>query len=156
MLRNIYTMALAIFAVFSVFTLSAAPAAHAANGSAHHVVFQVNDMDAARMNLALNNAANVSKYYANKGETVEIEIVAYGPGLHMLRADTSPVKDRLKDYAPSFPNITFAACGNTIKGMTKKEGKAPTLISSDSISVVPSGVVQLITRQDQGWHYIRP
>lgn len=156
MLRNIYTMALAIFAVFSVFTLSAAPAAHAADGSAHHVVFQVNDMDAARMNLALNNAANVSKYYASKGETVEIEIVAYGPGLHMLRADTSPVKDRLKDYLPSFPNITLAACGNTIKGMTKKEGKAPMLISSDSISVVTSGVVQLITRQDQGWHYIRP
>jgi len=130
--------------------------AKAGDGYAHHVVFHVDDKDAARMNLALNNAANVTKFYAAKGEKVQIEIVTYGPGLHMLRADTSPVKDRLKNYAPSFPNVTFAACGNTIKGMTKKEGKAPTLIESDSISVVPSGVVQLMVRQDQGWHYIRP
>ena len=117
-------------------------------------VLQLSDMDPDKQTLVLNNASNILKYYGE--DKADVEIVAYGPGLHMLRADTSPVKDRLKDYAPSFPNVTFAACGNTIKGMTKKEGKAPTLISSDSISVVPSGVVQLIARQDQGWHYIRP
>ena len=121
--------------------------AHAAgDGYAHHLVLHVDDNDAGKMNLALNNAANVSKSFAAKGEKVQIEIVAYGPGLHMLRTDSSP----------SFPNVTFAACGNTIKGMTKKEGKAPQIIESDSISVVPSGVVQIMMRQDQGWHYLKP
>ena len=153
MVKNIFGAALVAFAL--VGGLVSSPV-QADDGSTHHVVFHVDDNDAGKMNLALNNAANVTKHYAGKGEAVQIEIVAYGPGLHMLRADTSPVKDRLKDYAPSFPNVTFAACGNTLAAMTKKEGQAPALIESDSISVVPSGVVQIIMRQDQNWHYIRP
>lgn len=153
MLKMIFAAFIASCAMIAGFTVSTA---QAGDGFAHHVVFHVDDKDAGKMNLALNNAANVTKYYAAKGEQVQIEIVTYGPGLHMLRADTSPVKDRLKDYAPSFPNVTFAACGNTIKGMTKKEGKAPPIMASDSISVVPSGVVQIMMRQDQGWHYLKP
>ena len=61
----------------------------------HKVAIQVNQNDKAVMDLALNNAKNVIDYYKAKGETVAIEIVTYGPGLHMLRADTSPVKDRI-------------------------------------------------------------
>ena len=44
------------------------------------------------MNLALNNATNVVQYYKDLGEKVTIEVVTFGPGLHMLRDDTSPVK----------------------------------------------------------------
>ena len=46
------------------------------------------------MNLALNNVRNITEYYKEKGETVAIEVVTYGPGLHMLRSDTSPVTPR--------------------------------------------------------------
>lgn len=146
----------ALFAAAAlVFGLATQPV-QAGDGFAHHVVFHVDENDAAKMNLALNNAANVSKFYAAKGEKTKIEIVTYGPGLHMLRADTSPVKQRLESYTMDFENVSFAACGNTIKGMTKKEGQTPPIITSDKISVVPSGVVQLMIRQDQGWHYIRP
>ena len=64
------------------------------------------------------------EYYRGKNEDVDVDIVAYGPGLHMLRADTSPVKDRikrLKDMA--FPGkIQFSACNNTKQGMEKTEG----------------------------------
>src|SRR5262245_39770578 len=63
---------------------------------AHRLILQVNTNDPAAMNLALNNAANVDQYYSDRGEPVEIEIIAFGPGLHMLRDDTSPVKDRIK------------------------------------------------------------
>ena len=152
------TLTRAVLGAFALFAVSAGVTpAHAANSEfAHHVVFQVNDNDAGKMNITLNNAANVSKYYAAKGETVEIEIVAYGPGLNMLRADKSPVKERLATYTGSFPNVGLRACGNTIKGMTKKEGKAPPLIQNDNITVVPSGVVHIMTRQDQNWNYIKP
>jgi hypothetical protein len=153
MLKSIFTGALALLAMIGGLAITPA---QAGDGYAHHVVFQVDDNDAARMNLTLNNAANVTRYYASKGQKVKIEIVAFGPGLNMLRDDTSPVKDRLVDFAPSFPDINFAACGNTLAAMTKKEGKAPPLIESDSIAVVPSGVVQVMMRQDEGWHYIRP
>jgi hypothetical protein len=60
----------------------------------HRVAVQVNQNDKGVMDLALNNARNIIDYYKEKGETVAVEIVTYGPGLHMLRADTSPVKDR--------------------------------------------------------------
>ena len=51
------------------------------------------------MNLVLNNVTNVMEYYHGKGEQAQIEVVAYGPGLHMLRDDTSPVKDRIKQLS---------------------------------------------------------
>src|SRR5262245_46455450 len=62
-------------------------------GKVHKVGIQVNQNDKAVMNLALNNAMNITEFYKEKGEQVQIEIVTYGPGLHMLRSE-SPVKDR--------------------------------------------------------------
>ena len=77
------------------------------------------------MNLALNNATNVIEYYRGKNEEVEVDIVTYGPGLHMLRADTSPVQDRLKRLKElAFPSkVQFSACNNTRQNMEKTEGK---------------------------------
>tara|TARA_B110000438_G_scaffold189352_1_gene180951 strand:+ start:486 stop:944 length:459 start_codon:yes stop_codon:yes gene_type:complete len=124
------------------------------DGSHHHLVIHVDDNDKGRMNLALNNAANVSNYYQKKGQSVKIEIVTYGPGLMMLRPDKSPVKDRIKNFAASFENISFAACGNTMKKMSKKAGKPISVF--DFANKVESGVIQIMKRQDQGWHYLRP
>jgi len=123
---------------------------------AHRLVIQVDQNDPAVMNLALNNATNVIDYYRAKGEDVDVDVVTYGPGLHMLRADTSPVQDRiknLKDHA--FPSkIQFSACGNTKEGMEKKEGHPITVLSEAVI--VPSGVVRLMELQEKGWSYVRP
>ena len=120
----------------------------------HKVAIQVNQNDKAVMDLALNNAKNVIDYYKAKGETVAIEIVTYGPGLHMLRADTSPVKDRIAPMSLENPNLTFIACGNTQANQSKAEGKPVTLLSE--AKVMPSGVVRLIELQKQGYAYIRP
>jgi intracellular sulfur oxidation DsrE/DsrF family protein len=120
----------------------------------HRLAVQVNVNEPAAMNLALNNASNVAQYYKELGEAVKIEIVAYGPGLHMLREDTSPVKDRIKSISESMPNIAFKACGNTQASMQKTEAKDIPLLSQ--ATVVKSGVVQLMELQEQGWSYIRP
>src|ERR1700722_8818106 len=61
----------------------------------HRVVIQISEDDPKIMNVALNNAENLTKYYQDRGETVQIEFVAYGPGLAMMRSDTSPVKSHL-------------------------------------------------------------
>jgi intracellular sulfur oxidation DsrE/DsrF family protein len=58
----------------------------------HHLVLQVNTNDPAIMNLTLNNATNVAQYYVDLGGKVTIEVVTFGPGLHMLRDDTSPAR----------------------------------------------------------------
>jgi uncharacterized protein len=122
--------------------------------SPHKVAFQVNERDKQVMDLALNNAKNVADYYKGRGESVIIEIVAYGPGLHMLRADTSPVKDRIAPMALENPSITFIACGNTQANQSKAEGKPVTLLSE--AKVTRSGVVHLMELQKQGYAYIRP
>jgi intracellular sulfur oxidation DsrE/DsrF family protein len=122
----------------------------------HRIAIQVDQNDPQVMNLALNNAENVVEYYRNKGEDVQVEIVAYGPGLNMLRADTSPVKDRIKRMKEfSFPsNITFSACNNTKTAMEKREGHPIAIIPQASL--VPSGVVRLMQLEEAGWSYVRP
>jgi len=125
-----------------------------AAGAKHKVAIQVNQNDKAVMDLALNNAKNIAEYFKAKGETVAIELVAYGPGLHMLRSDTSPVKERISVMSLEIPNMTFAACGNTQANQAKAENKPVTLISE--AKVTPSGVVRLMQLQNQGYAYIRP
>src|SRR3954468_6205078 len=128
----------------------------AADGQPHHIAIQIDQNDPQMMNLVLNNATNVIEHYRAKNEDVDIDIVAYGPGLHMLRSDTSPVQDRikrLKDMA--FPGkLQFSACNNTKQGMEKTEGHAIPIVPEASI--VPSGVVHLMELQEQGWSYVRP
>ena len=128
----------------------------AADAKSHRVSIQVDQNDPQVMNLALNNATNIIEYYRGKNEDVDVDIVTYGPGLHMLRDDTSPVKDhikRLKELA--FPGkIQFSACNNTKQNMEKAEGKAVPILSDAML--VPSGVVRLMELQEQGWSYVRP
>jgi intracellular sulfur oxidation DsrE/DsrF family protein len=127
-----------------------------AEGKPHRVSIQVDQNDPQVMNLALNNATNVIEYYRARNEDVDVDIVTYGPGLHMLRSDTSPVQERikrLKDMA--FPGkIQFSACNVTRTGMEKTEGHAIPILPEATI--VPSGVVRLMELQEQGWSYVRP
>ena len=128
----------------------------AADSKSHRVAIQVDQNDPQVMNLALNNATNVIEYYRGKNEDVDVDIVTYGPGLHMLRADTSPVQDRIKRLKElAFPGkIQFSACNNTRQGMEKAEGHAISVLPDATI--VPSGVVRLMELQEQGWSYVRP
>ena len=124
-----------------------------AEGKTHRVAIHVDQNNPKVMNMALNNAKNLMKFYKKAGDKVQVEIVAYGPGLHMMRADTSPVAQRIAVMAMN-PNIQFSACGNTHRAMSKKAGKSVTLLSE--AKMVPSGVVRLIQLQEKGWAYVRP
>jgi intracellular sulfur oxidation DsrE/DsrF family protein len=112
----------------------------------NRLVIQVSDADPKRWNLALNNAKNVQ---ADLGaENVEIEIVAYGPGIGMLKKD-SEVASRIGDARAS--GMTVVACENTMKGQhLKYDDMLPT------IGYVPAGVVEIMQKQQQGWAYLRP
>jgi intracellular sulfur oxidation DsrE/DsrF family protein len=127
-----------------------------ADGKPHRVSIQIDQNDPQVMNMVLNNATNVIEYYRGRKEEVNVDIVAYGPGLHMLRSDTSPVQDRIKHLKEmAFPGkIQFSACNNTKQNMEKTEGKAISILPDASI--VSSGVVHLMELQEQGWSYVRP
>jgi hypothetical protein len=120
----------------------------------HRVVIQISQNDPAVMNIALNNAENLTEFYKARGETVEIEFVAYGPGLSMVRSDTSPVKDRLAQMSNSMKNVTFSGCGNTLAKQSKQENKAISLLSE--VRLVPAGIVRIVELEEHGWAYVRP
>jgi uncharacterized protein len=130
-------------------------AAHA-EAAKHRVVIHVDQNDADVMNMALNNAKNVIEHYSGMHEDVDVEVVAYGPGLHMLRDDSSPVKDRIKQFKEvTYPShIVFSACNNTKQGMEKREGHPIAIIPQAGI--VPAGVVRIIELEEQGYSYVKP
>ncbi len=76
------------------------------NGT-RQVALHVNFNDPERLNYVLNNAENIYQYYHQKGMKIEIRIIAHGPGLHMFRDDTSPVKERVSNLAASQDGLSF-------------------------------------------------
>ena len=120
----------------------------------HRLALQISDNVPEKMNGVLNVAANVSRYYDSRGEEVEIEIVAFNAGMHMLREDTSPVKERIANFRKSMPNVAFTACRNTMDTMERNEGHPIRLLPQ--IDVVEAGVTRLIELSEQGWAIVRP
>ena len=124
----------------------------AANASAqpvpqrNRVVIQVSDGDAAKWNLALNNARNLQTDLGARN--VDIEIVAYGPGIGMLKLD-SPVANRIGEAKDA--GVKIMACENTMNG--QKLVRADML---NGIGYVGAGVVEIMQRQQEGWAYLRP
>jgi uncharacterized protein len=141
-------------AMFTALLLVSFACAPSVAAEKHRLALQISDNDPDKMNAVLNVAANVSKYYSDKGEEVDIQIVAFNAGLHMLREDTSPVKPRLKSFKQGMPNVSFMACENTLDAMTRKEGKEPALV--ENAERVKAGVVTLIELGEKGWTIVRP
>jgi intracellular sulfur oxidation DsrE/DsrF family protein len=136
-----------IAALLVAAVVAIAPAfAQSTAAAQNRVVMQVSDADPGKWNLALNNARNLQ---ADLGAAnVEIEIVAYGPGIGMLKAD-STVGNRIGEALGS--GVKVAACENTMRG--QKLAKSDMLYG---ISYVGAGVVEIMQRQQQGWAYLRP
>ena len=139
-MRRSLAAAIAAFAV-SPLAFAQAPAAGRAR-----VIIQVSDNDPAKWNLALNNARNVQDDLG--AANVDIEIVAYGPGLAMLR-DDSKVADRLAQALDK--NIGLFACENTMRNQKVARSEI-----YGGVKFVEAGVVHLMKRQREGWAYIRP
>src|ERR1700751_5982517 len=130
-------------ATAAALSIALASSALAADGKTHRVAIQVDQNDPAVMNMALNNATNVIEHYRAKSEDVDVEIVAYGPGMHMPRTDTPPGVARIKHRKEMVAGkIQFSACNNTKQGMEKTEGHAISILPEAAI--VPSGVVRLM------------
>lgn len=112
----------------------------------HKVVFQVSDPAEGKWNLTLNNAHNVQQLLGK--DNVKVEIVVYGPGIGMLKAE-SPVANRVAEAVAN--KVDIVACEQTMKA--QKLTQADML---KEIGYVPGGVVELMKRQGEGYAYIRP
>ena len=144
-----------IAAMVTMMSLAVSPAKALDEEGEHHLALQISDNSEQKMTTVLNVATNISKYYADRGEEIEIRIIAFNAGLHMLREDTSPVLERLNSFGQSMPNVSFVACGNTLAGMTRKAGGVtPPIV--EFAEHVEAGVGELITLNEIGWTIIRP
>jgi intracellular sulfur oxidation DsrE/DsrF family protein len=124
----------------------AASAQTAPSTKPHKVVFQVSDADPAKWNLALNNARNVQQDLGK--DAVDVEIVAYGPGIGMLKLDATS-GNRVSEAMAA--GVSVVACENTMRNQKlTREDMLP------RISYAAAGVVQLMARQKEGWAYVRP
>jgi len=122
---------------------------YSAESDMHQVVIQVSTDDKRTQRIAINNAVNLQKHYGM--DEIDIEIVAYGPGLTMLTGKDKQAK-RISSLVKQ--NIRFSACANTMQGMQRKTGKQPVLV--EGVKVVPAGVSRIIELQKKGYAYIRP
>ena len=137
-------VALAASAPFLI--ASHAQTAGATGQKRHKIVIQVSDNDPAKWNLALNNAKNLQDDVG--AANVDIAIVAYGPGIGMLKLE-SPTGARIADAMKD--NVRVVACENTMRGAKlTKDDMLP------AISYVPAGVTEIMKKQGDGWAYLRP
>ena len=134
-------------------TTAAQAGAISSEAKTHRVIIQVTQNDPAVMNMALNNAENLLQYFHDKGEKIEIEFVAYGAGLSMVRSDTSPVKERLAAMT-GIKNVTVSGCGNTLAKQSKIESKQISLIPG--VHLVDAGIARVVELEEAGWTYVRP
>ena len=120
--------------------------AQAQGAGRHRIVIQVSDGDAARWNLALNNARNLQDDVG--AANVDIELVAYGPGIGMLKMD-APTNSRVAEAVKS--GVKVLACENTMRNQKlSRDDMHP------AIGYVKAGVTAIMLRQSEGWSYLRP
>lgn len=139
------------FVIAALFITSAAtPALSADQAFAEYkYVLHISDMDPSKQELILNNARNLLDAYP-PGE-VEVEIVAYGPGLRLMFAENVNAR-RVDSLSQS--GVKFSACDNTLKGMAKQLGEEPKL--NPAARVVPGGIVRIGELVKQGYIYVKP
>ncbi len=136
-----------LVATVAIVLLGAVAAAQTQHGTPRsRVIIQVSDGETMKWNLALNNAHNIQTELG--AANVDIEIVAYGPGIGMLKLD-SPVANAVGEAAAS--HMKIFACENTMRAQHLSHSDM-----LDRIGYVSAGVVEIIKRQQQGWSYIRP
>jgi uncharacterized protein len=120
---------------------TAAPAAR------HRLVIQVTDNDPARWNMVLNNTKN-AQVSVGGADKIDIEIVAYGPGIYMLKGD-SVVGARIDEVVKS--GVKVVGCENTMSAFKLDKAEM-----RSTIGYVPAGITELMLKQQEGWSYVRP
>jgi uncharacterized protein len=132
------------------FILAALVAAFAFSGTgralAEKIVVQVSDGNPVTWNQALNVVGNLREVY---GADTQIELVAFGQGINMLKFD-APVSSRLIEAQKNLGAKVYACENSMAKNKLSRNDMAPDVV------YVRAGVEHIITRQREGWVNLRP
>jgi len=126
-------------------TLFVAFISFAANAQTHKVVVQLNTSDTLVWHGALKNISNLQTAL---GPNTQIELVAHGSGIGILIDGKTTQKSRIAELAAS--GVLFKACENTIR--ERKIDRSTILTQAGT---VPSGVAEVVLKQEAGWAYLK-
>ena len=115
----------------------------------HKLVIQINKRDKELQREVLSNIVNISKYFGI--DNVQIEVVAYGPGIYFL-SKQSEFRKRIESLM--MQDVVFSACEDTLKSIKRTSGVDLKLI--DDVVVVKNGVPRMMLLQEQGYSYLSP
>lgn len=125
------------------------PHSFATEPKLQRLVIQMNNKDDELQDHVLANIVNLQKHFGM--DNIEIEVVAYGPGIWFL-TDASLHKQRIESLL--LQNVVFTACGNTLDTIEAKDGKRPRLLAD--VGIAQAGIARIMERQEQGWSYLSP
>jgi hypothetical protein len=115
-----------------------------------HIVLQLSDSDEAIQARVLNVASNLLKHYGGP-DLVDLEIVAFGPGISLLFADNGQ-RERISSLAAN--GVRFVACMNTVETIERTSGKRTEL---NPLAIpVQAGVAHIVQRSTEGFVVVRP
>ncbi len=117
------------------------------------VVLHVTTADPYRLETVLDEAENLLQGRLPHANSVEVEILANGRGLDLLRTRTSPFTERIQALQAQYDNIAFKVCQRAINRVQREQNIKVKLLPAAQI--VPTAIGEAIQRQRQGWAYIR-
>ncbi len=111
----------------------------------HRVVFQLSSSDTLAWKGLMNNIKNLK---AGWGDSVQVEVVAHGPGIQLLMKAKTTQHEAIKKYQAM--GVQFVGCENTLR--ERKISKEEIIPEAGFVKM---GVGEIILRQEQGWSYIK-
>lgn len=115
----------------------------------HKVVLQLSDNDPKKQGLVISVANNLLKAY--DPDKIAIEVVAFGPGIDLLRPE-NPDRKRVESLVAQ--GVRFDICLNTVDTLERETGKRPDYIAA--ATPVQVGVAQILFLTENGYTLVRP
>ncbi len=110
----------------------------------HKVVIQLTSEDSLVHKSLMKQLNNI----LTAAPDTKIEVVCHGPGISMLVIDKTTVHDKIQQMKSK--GVVFMACENTLR-----ERNIPKEKIISEAGFVPSALVEIITKQEEGWSYIK-
>ena len=79
----------------------------------------------------------------------ELEVVMYGKGLELVMPEKSTVTAQVKEALKN-PNVSFRVCEGAMKNSKVERSQLFT-----GVTTVPDGIYEIISKQREGWGYIK-
>ena len=111
----------------------------------HKVVIQLNTADTSAWSSTIGNIKNLQKLWPGN---VIVEVVVHGKALDLLVAAKTHLTNEVIEMSKT--NVQFSACENSMRKHHIEKSELLTVANT-----VPSGVAEVVLKQEAGWSYLK-